>query len=188
MSCIEDTASVDLEIDGGVLTAEVIISPQPNNQLSELADGLFVGLSVPPAVVVPFAGAAAPSNWLLCDGSAVNRSTYAALFAIIGVVYGSGDGSTTFNLPDLRGRVAVGLGTHADIDALAESDGEAVGSRRPKHKHTQDGGYKLINVGTGTGYAGGGGDGVPNTSTVGPQTLAPTDAPAYLVLNYIIKT
>lgn len=59
-------------------------------------------------VVLPFAGAAAPAGWLLCDGSAVSRTTFAHLFTVIGTAYGTGDGSTTFNLPDLRGRVAAG--------------------------------------------------------------------------------
>ena len=62
----------------------------------------------PAGVVLPYAGATAPSGWLLCDGSAVSRTTYANLFAAIGTAFGTGDGSTTFNLPDLRGRVAVG--------------------------------------------------------------------------------
>jgi microcystin-dependent protein len=58
---------------------------------------------------MPFAGSSAPSGWLLCDGSAVSRTTYAALFAVIGTIYGAGNGSTTFNLPDLRGRVVAGV-------------------------------------------------------------------------------
>lgn len=57
-----------------------------------------------------YAGSAAPSGWLVCDGSAVSRTTYAALFAVIGTTYGAGDGSTTFNLPDLRGRTTIGVG------------------------------------------------------------------------------
>ena len=65
-------------------------------------------LRVPPGMVLPFAGAAAPEGFLLCDGSAVSRTTYGDLFAAIGTAYGAGDGSTTFNLPDLRGRVAAG--------------------------------------------------------------------------------
>jgi microcystin-dependent protein len=52
--------------------------------------------------------ATAPSGFLECDGSAVSRSTYAALFAVIGTTYGAGDGSTTFNVPDLTDKVAVG--------------------------------------------------------------------------------
>lgn len=61
-----------------------------------------------PGVVLPFAGSSAPNGWLLCHGQAVSRTTYNALFAAIGTTFGSGDGSTTFNLPDLRGRVAAG--------------------------------------------------------------------------------
>lgn len=90
----------------------------------------------PTGVFLPYGGAAAPTGWLLCDGTAVSRATYAALFAAISTSYGSGDGSTTFNLPDLRGRSPLGLGTHTDVDALGESDGEAVGIRSPKHALT----------------------------------------------------
>lgn len=66
------------------------------------------GTNVPTASVFPYAGATAPSGYLLCFGQAVSRTTYSALFAIISTTYGSGDGSTTFNLPDLRGRVVAG--------------------------------------------------------------------------------
>ena len=65
--------------------------------------------SVPSGTVVSFAGSTAPSGWLLCDGSAISRSTYSDLFVIIGTTYGSGNGSTTFNIPDLRGRAVFGL-------------------------------------------------------------------------------
>ena len=51
----------------------------------------------------------APTGWLLCNGAAVSRTTYASLFAVIGTIYGSGDGSTTFNVPDFRGRVPAGV-------------------------------------------------------------------------------
>lgn len=63
---------------------------------------------LPAGSIIQWAGATAPANWLICDGSAVSRTANASLFAVIGTTYGSGDGSTTFNLPDLRGRVAVG--------------------------------------------------------------------------------
>lgn len=59
---------------------------------------------MPTGVILPFAGNTAPSGWLACDGSAVSRTTYASLFTTIGTTYGTGDGSTTFNLPDFRGR------------------------------------------------------------------------------------
>lgn len=66
---------------------------------------LWAGMT---GTVLPFAGSAAPTDWLLCYGQAVSRATYANLFAVIGTTYGAGDGSTTFNVPDLRGRVAAG--------------------------------------------------------------------------------
>ncbi|TGT42780.1 tail fiber protein [Mesorhizobium sp. M8A.F.Ca.ET.165.01.1.1] len=65
--------------------------------------------AIPSGAVIPFAGSSAPSGWLLCAGQAVSRSTYSALFAVIGTTYGAGDGSTTFTLPDLKGRAVFGL-------------------------------------------------------------------------------
>lgn len=62
----------------------------------------------PTGAVTPFAGASAPDGWLFCFGQVVSRSTYAALFAALGTAYGAGDGSTTFSLPDFRGRVPGG--------------------------------------------------------------------------------
>jgi microcystin-dependent protein len=60
-------------------------------------------------MMVAYGGASAPNGWLLCQGQAVSRSTYANLFAVIGTIYGSGNGSTTFNLPNMQGQVAVGF-------------------------------------------------------------------------------
>ena len=59
----------------------------------------------------------APALWLACTGQAVSRSTYSALFAAVGTAYGSGDGTTTFNVPDLQGRAPVGVGTGAGLTA-----------------------------------------------------------------------
>lgn len=61
-----------------------------------------------PGTVKDFAGATAPLGYLLCYGQAISRTTYSALFTAIGTIYGSGDGSTTFNVPDARGRVSAG--------------------------------------------------------------------------------
>jgi microcystin-dependent protein len=58
--------------------------------------------------LMPYAGLTAPSGWILCYGQDISRTTYAALFAIVSTTYGTGDGSTTFGLPDLRGRVIAG--------------------------------------------------------------------------------
>jgi microcystin-dependent protein len=65
----------------------------------------------PIGTIVMFAGANPPPGWLLCDGSAVSRFDNAALFSVIGTTYGIGNGTTTFNLPDLRGRFPLGQGT-----------------------------------------------------------------------------
>jgi len=70
-----------------------------------------------PGFITEYGGATAPAGWLLCDGSAVSRTTYAALFAAIGVLHGVGDGSTTFNLPDCRGRATVGAGSGPGLTA-----------------------------------------------------------------------
>jgi len=63
---------------------------------------------IPTATIVPWSDSSVPTGFLECNGSAVSRGTYADLFAIIGTTYGSGDGSTTFNVPDLQDNVAVG--------------------------------------------------------------------------------
>ena len=77
----------------------------------------FLAISeiIPPAAVLPYAGASAPEGWLLCDGRAINRTTYAALFAAIGTSHGSGDGSTTFNLPDYRWTFLRGQGANISV-------------------------------------------------------------------------
>jgi microcystin-dependent protein len=61
---------------------------------------------MPSGVLLDFAGTTSPSGWAMCDGAAISRTTYPELFAAIGTAYGVGDGSTTFNLPDFRGRFA----------------------------------------------------------------------------------
>jgi microcystin-dependent protein len=100
----------------------------------------WTNLGNPSGTIVAFAGSSAPAGYLMADGSAVSRTTYATLFAVISTTYGTGNGSTTFNLPDLRGRVAVGLNTsevtRTDVNALGNNEGVAVGSRTPYHEST----------------------------------------------------
>jgi len=96
----------------------------------------------PVGSVTAYAGTSAPTGWLLCFGQAVSRSTYAALFAVVGTTYGVGDGSTTFNLPDLRGRVIAGQddmgGTSADrLTGLSGGvDGDVLGAAGGSETHT----------------------------------------------------
>lgn len=84
-------------------------SARPDLLAAVQAVNLMIGHGgLPVGTLLPFAGTAAPSGFLLCDGSAVSRSTYADLFAAIGTSWGAGNGSTTFNLPDMRERVPMG--------------------------------------------------------------------------------
>lgn len=78
--------------------------------------------ALPPGVTVPYGGATAPTGWLLCDGSQVSRTTYAALFAIISTTYGVGDGSTTFNVPDTMGRTVIGVGVGSGLTPRSRND------------------------------------------------------------------
>lgn len=88
--------------------------------LSMLAAAVQAAL-VPVATVLPYAGSAAPTGYLLCDGSAVSRTTYSGLFAAIGITAGQGDGSTTFNVPDYRGRFLRGVTGASSRDPDAAS-------------------------------------------------------------------
>ena len=96
---------------------------------------------IPTGTVSPYAGAAAPTGWLLCQGQAVSRSTYAALFAVIGTTYGIGDGSTTFNLPNLKGRSLVGTdSSQTEFNVVGETGGAKTHTlaeaEMPAHTHT----------------------------------------------------
>jgi microcystin-dependent protein len=75
---------------------------------------------IPTATIVPWSDSSVPSGFLECDGSAVSRTTYSALFAIVGTTYGAGNGSTTFNVPDLQDNVPVGKSNNK---ALASTGG-----------------------------------------------------------------
>ncbi len=96
---------------------------------------------IPEGTVQMFAGNAIPAGWLECNGQAVNRGTFAALFAAIGTTWGAGNGTTTFNLPDLRGRgpIGAGQGTGLTNRALGAKGGEEMHTltvaEMPSHTH-----------------------------------------------------
>ena len=107
-------------------------------------------LALPSGIINPFAGITAPDGWLLCYGQAISRTVYSDLFIALSTTYGAGDGTTTFNLPDLRGRTVAGIDNMGGTDAgridIANSSGTVVGSQyvtltsaeMPSHTHTQD--------------------------------------------------
>ena len=87
-----------------------LIYETDTNALTARIAGSWTGL-IPVGVVQAYAGTSPPPGWLLCNGAEVSRTTYASLFTVIGIAYGAGNGTSTFNLPDLRDRVPVGIGT-----------------------------------------------------------------------------
>ena len=156
-----------------------------------------------------------PANWLLADGSAVSRSTYSSLFAVIGIQYGAGDGTTTFNLPDLRGRVPVGknTGTFSTLGWVGGAETHTLTTAQmPSHTHIQnahthvirsaDGGYQPFAINKsvgGSSYFNLQSNGVTNNTNVvyNDSTTATNQAEGgnqahnnlqpYQVVNYIIK-
>lgn len=110
------------------LVSPVVTNPPANIGLPAGVEMLWAGGEIP------------PTGWLLEDGAAVSRTTYAALFAAIGITYGPGDGTTTFNLPNWKGRFPVGLdATDADFETAGKTGGAKavalVNANMPQHNH-----------------------------------------------------
>lgn len=99
---------------------------------------------MPVGVVLPYVSSVAPNGWLNCEGQELYRGDYPALFAVIGTIYGAGNGTTTFNLPDLAGRVVVGQGGGSGLTAreMGDKDGEETHTlttgEMPSHSHTSN--------------------------------------------------
>lgn len=113
------------------------------------------GETTPTGAITAYGGATAPSGWLLCDGTAYSRTTYADLFAVIGTAYGVGDGSTTFNVPNLKGRIPVGFNSsETEFDVRGETGGAKTQTlsiaNLPSHNHGTSGGASIT---TGSGGA-----------------------------------
>lgn len=183
--------SVDLALERGDIRAGQIVQV--------VYDGInFQLVSVagePVAAVKMFAGAIAPNGYLLCDGAAVSRSTYAALFAVVGTTYGVGDGSTTFNVPNFKGRSPVGvgqgntaqgggLGTDRVLGAAAGAETHTlVVNEMPAHTHS----HTIGNSAAGsTSVVGANNIGNLNTSSAGGG-LAHNNMGPVLAVNFVIK-
>ena len=176
----------------------------------QIRDNLsYLKASLPAGVMMDYGGATAPAQWLICDGSASSRITYADLFTAIGTAYGVGNGSTTFNIPDRRGRVSVGRdASDSSFNSMGETGGAKTVSiahvhSGPSHRHYVSGttysenqGATTIQSGSGsacarqahdhtmsiyTDYAGTGNTGAMSANS-SPSVLQP-----YLVSNVIIK-
>lgn len=108
--------------------------------MKNLIAGATLFADTPLGTINAFGGNTAPDGWLMCQGQAVSRTTYADLFAVIGTAFGSGDGSSTFNVPDFRESVAKGAGlTGKTVGAHVSTNGLAVGEflddRLQTHQH-----------------------------------------------------
>ena len=114
-------------------------TPATGTRSTQLATTAFVGaesqIAAPTGSVYTFAGATVPTGWLKCNGALLSRTTYAALFAVIGTTYGAGDGSTTFALPDLRGEFVRGFDDARGVDT-GRALGSAQAGQNASHTHT----------------------------------------------------
>jgi microcystin-dependent protein len=153
--------------------------PKDMKALAEATeDAITEAAVVPVGSVRATARTTAPVGFLLCDGSAVSRTTYKALFEAIGTNFGAGNGSTTFNLPDLRGRVPVGVdGTAGRLDA-----NDALGNAAGEQKHTltqaEIGSSPQKIIGPGV---------FVSTWEVQPSFSPHNNMQPYQVVNYIVK-
>lgn len=164
---------------------------------ADTLDGQTAAELTPPGAMMPYGGSSDPTGWFLCDGRAVSRTTYSTLFGVTGTTYGVGDGSTTFNIPDFRGRAPIGpddmgtaqgnAGRVGSNDALGQSSGAdthtLTEAQMPAHTHST--GQSLLGGGT-TAFLAGGNGIVQITGSTGGGN-AHNNMQPYQVANYIIK-
>lgn len=207
-----DVSQVAMRLNDTGFKVEIWVRSSKSNvwsswaQLSNPGDSSTMGIT---GEIKMWSAASAPSGWTLCEGAAISRSTNAALFAVIGTTYGAGDGTTTFNVPDFRGRVPVGFdSTQTEFNARGNTGGEKTHvlttAEMPSHTHTQaahshnlGGNGALTDGSTGTLYS------VQNGTFYGFRAQQPPAATAtnnntggggahnnlqpYLTIKYIIK-
>jgi microcystin-dependent protein len=188
-----------VHIDDGMHNMGIGKFPSSNYKLDVAGNGNFVGKLYentapvsPVGSITAYAGVSAPTGWLVCDGSAISRTTYAALFAVLDTRYGVGDGSTTFNIPNLGGRVPVGVDTNQnEFRSVATYGGEKTHiltpAEMPSHNHTAptwnggSGTFEVASTQYGYDYP----NGAPTSNTGGDQPH--NNLQPYLTLNFIIR-
>lgn len=204
---IKTNAATRLTVNSSSATSTVpVVLPSDPTTALQAATKQYVDTltGAPAGVIMAFAGAAAPTGFLSCDGSAVSRTTYATLFAAIGTTWGAGNGTTTFNVPDLRGTFLRGSGTNA-TGSSSGAVGQAVGTYAadtylnhshgvtdPTHTHTYLGISGGVGVQGGSSFNGSGSltSGASSTGlTVNTSTTGGTETkPKNYGVLYIIKT
>lgn len=199
------TGSAGKAIQGALFDAEFErIKTAVNSKADQTAVDAIIG--VPTASVLPYGGSSAPAGFLLCNGQAVSRTTYSVLFAAIGTAFGGGDGSTTFNVPDLGGRVIAGREEIADRLQSGVTDSTTIGessaggsdthlllsteSGMPAHNHTFS--YRNSEANSlqalGNLYAGSGSTYDTSTAPAQNAQSAHNNVQPTIIMNFIIKT
>ena len=144
-----ETLSPRIHLTSSMFSQKAVTANYSNN--AGLLNGKTENTIVPSGVIWQYAGSVAPAGFLICDGSTVNRTIYAALFAAIGTTYGAGDGSSTFNLPDFREAAPVGLGTR--VNGVTTHDAFTLGQFKDDqiqgHMHYLQTRGDYVNIGTG---------------------------------------
>jgi microcystin-dependent protein len=158
--------------DGAVVTAKIADGAVTQAKASNML--------IPAGAIMPFAMNSVPTGWLAADGTAVSRSTYATLFAAIATTYGVGNGSTTFNVPDLRGYFVRGTGTNSDGTASGTFAAKQADELK-SHTHTLP--PAATSVSGGTSLPGSGNQGAVNTGATGGTETRPRN----IAMLYCIK-
>ena len=177
-------------------TAPLVVTSTTNvpNLNADTVDGMHGSEVAPVGSMTMFAGSAAPGGWLICDGSSLLRTSYAALFTVIGTTFGTVDG-THFTLPDMRGRTPLGVGTSTATGATAHTLGQVGGEETHtmttaelvSHSHS----VGIGGANTNFSPVAGTGIGTTNTAQISGLTGSTTpfnELPPYVGLNYIIKS
>lgn len=198
-----DTAALVLTPESLVDVAALAVSSRVRVELYDrrilivgLAGGPAPTVEVPAGIIAPTARSSAPTGWLLCDGSAVSRTTYAALFTAIGTTFGSGNGSTTFNVPNLKGRIPVGIDTgQTEFDVRGETGGAKTHTlttaEMPAHTHPNPASGQFWIGGGSAIFAGGSTYSGTLSAVTGSSTGgggAHNNLQPYMALHYLIKT
>ncbi len=180
--------AVARELDQVLGSLRAILSVSLDDQGNPLAQTTATVSSVgfPVGSVVAYVGSVAPDGWLICDGSAIARASYPGLFSVIGTTWGVGNGSTTFNIPDMRGRFPLGKATSGTGSSLGSTGGliDHVHSG-PSHTHTTGAPSATTVVASGVGATVAGSAHTHTTDAQGAGNTG-TANPPFGVVNFII--